>query len=69
MNNVKEIAVRTPTYFFLNGMINIKNLDPNKIKIDKESFRNTLIYNIGYVTMNSIQPLYHILKNINGYFE
>ena len=50
-------------------MVNIKNVAPNKIKLDKEPFRHSLVYYIGYVTTNSVKPLYLIIKNINGYFE
>ena len=50
-------------------MINIKNLDPNKIKIDEKSYNNFLIYYTGYVTSNSVKPLYLILNEINGYTE
>ena len=47
-----------------------KNIDPNKIKIDQKSYRNILIYYIGYVTVknyncvrvNSVYPLYVIDK-------
>ena len=31
MNNVKDIDIENRTYYFLNDMINIKALDPNKI--------------------------------------
>ena len=58
-------------------MINIKELDPNKIKINEKSYKNILIYYIGYVTFNEIScvkinsanPLYLIINKINGYFE
>ena len=58
-------------------MINIKNFDLNKVKIDKKSYKNILIYYIGYVTfkdleyvrINSVNPLYLITNKINGYFE
>ena len=58
-------------------MINIKNLDPNKSKIDKTSNKNILIYYIGYVMVidlsyvkiNSVNPIYLIANNINGYIE
>ena len=39
-------------------MFNIKNLDPNNIKIDEKSYKNILIYYIGYVTPNIINPMY-----------
>ena len=58
-------------------MINIKNFDPNKIKIDKNSYKNIIIYYIGYITIknlsyakiNSVNPLYFIINKANGYIE
>ena len=58
-------------------MINIRNLDFNKIKIDEKLYRNILIYYIGYVTVkdlryikgNNVKPLYLIINKINGHFE
>ena len=49
-------------------MINMKNLDPNNIKIDEKSYKNILIY-ISYVTPNSVKPLYFIINNANGCIE
>ena len=54
MNSVKEIDVKNCTYCFRNGMISIENLDPNKIKIAEKSYKNTLIYYIGYVTVKDL---------------
>ena len=58
-------------------MINIKNLETNKIKRDENSYKNIVIYYIGYMTfkdlryvkINSANPLYLIINKINGYFE
>ena len=58
-------------------MINIKNLDSNKIKIDEKSYKNIIIYYIGYVTVkdfsyakvNSGNPLYLNIHRMNGYIE
>ena len=58
-------------------IINIKNIDPNKIKIDKKSCKNVLIYFIEYVTIkdlnyvkiNSVNPLCLIINKVNGCFE
>ena len=47
-------------------MINIKNLDLNKIKIDEKSYTNIFIYYICYVTANSVKPLYPIINKVNG---
>ena len=50
MNSVKEIDVKNRTYDFRDDMINVENLDPYKIKIAEKSYKNILIYYIGYVT-------------------
>ena len=50
-------------------MINIRNLDLNKIKIDEKSYKNILIYCVGYMTPNSVKPLWLIINKINGYIE
>ena len=34
MNSVKEIDIRNCTYYWLDGMINMKNIDPKKKKIE-----------------------------------
>ena len=65
-NEVKEIHIKNRTCYFLDDIINMKNLDPNKIKIDKKSYKDIFIYCIGYLTLknlsyikiNSVNPLY-----------
>ena len=54
-------------------MINIKNLDRNKIKIDQKSYKNILTYYTRYATVkkidqvkgNSANPLQLIIDKIN----
>ena len=46
----KDIDKQNHTYYLFNDIINIKKFDPNKIKIDKKSYKNIIIYYIGYVT-------------------
>ena len=58
-------------------MIYLKNLDPNKIKVDKKSYKITVIDHIGYVTVKgvsygiiiSVNPWYLITDKINVYTE
>ena len=38
MNYVKQINIKNRTHYFSDDMINIKNLDQNKIKIDEKSY-------------------------------
>ena len=35
-------------------MINLKNFESNLLKIDKKSYKNIDIYNIGYITIKKI---------------
>ena len=72
--SVKCINIRNQTYFF-NGTINIKDFDPNNIKIDETLYTNILNYYLGYVTIKKdleiyrVNPLYLIFNKMNGYFE
>ena len=58
-------------------MINIKNFHANVLKIDKKSYKNIDIYYIGYITVkdsdyvkiNSVNSLYLIINEVDGYFE
>ena len=57
-------------------MINIKNFDPNEIKIDRKYYNNFMIYYIGYVTMkdhlnniHSVNLLCLIFDKADGYIE
>ena len=76
-NKVKDIDIKYGTYYFFNNIINIKNSDSNKIKMDEKSYKNILIYYVGYVTIkdlkyvkiNTVYPLYLIFSKVNGYFE
>ena len=42
------------TYYFYNGMIDIKYFDPILLKIDRKSYKNISIYNIGYIAIKKI---------------
>ena len=59
-------------------MINLKNFDPNLLKIDKKSYKNIGIYNIGYITIKkideyesiySVNPFHLQVNQANGYIE
>ena len=51
MGNIKEINIKNRTFCFFDDMINIKDFDPNLLKIDKKSYENIDIYYIGYITV------------------
>ena len=54
-----------------------KILIKDDIKIDEKSYKNILIYYVGYVMdkdlknvkINSVNLLYLVFSNMNGYFE
>ena len=50
MRNIKQINIKSRTYYFFNDMINIEDFDPSLIKIDKKSYKNIGIFHIGYIT-------------------
>ena len=76
-NKVQDIDIKNRTCYFFNDIINITFFDLNNIKIDKKSYKNILIYYIGYVTIKdskyvkiySVNLLYFIFRNMNGYLE
>ena len=37
MGNIKQINIKNRTFYFFNDMINIKDFDPNLLKIEKNS--------------------------------
>ena len=41
---IKQMNIKNKTYHFCDDMINIKNFDPNLLKLDKISSRNIAIY-------------------------
>ena len=75
-NKVKDINIKNRKDYFFNDIImDIRNFDPNNIKIDGKSYKNILIYYTGYVTIKeyvkvySVNPFYLIFRYVNGYFE
>ena len=44
MSRIKETNIKNCTCYFFDGMINIKNFDPNRIKTEKNSYKNIIIY-------------------------
>ena len=50
-NKVKDINIKTWTYYFFNDIIDIVNFDPSNIKIDENSYKKILTYYTGYETI------------------
>ena len=78
MGGVKQIEIKSRTYYFYNDMINLKNFESNLLKTDEESQKNIDIYSIGYTTIKkndnyesiySVNPLYLQVNHADGYIE
>ena len=57
MEVVKQIDIKNRTYYFFNDMSNIKNFDPILLKIDRKSYKDIGIYNIGYITIRKMMAV------------
>ena len=78
MGEVNQIIIKNRAYYFYNDMINLKNFEPNLLKIDRKSYKNIGIYNIGYIAIKkidnyeiiySVNPLYLQVNHASGYIE
>ena len=78
MGEVKQINIKNWTYYFYNDVIDIKNFDARLLKIDKKSYKDIGICNIGYITIKkiydyeniySVNRLYFIIAHASGYIE
>ena len=73
MGTVKQIDIKNRTYYFYNDVI-----DSDLLKIDKKSYKDIGIYNIGYITIKkiddyeniySVNPFYLTITHASGYIE
>ena len=78
MGTTKEIDIKNRTHYFYNDIINLDQFDKSKIKVDKKDFNDIGIYYLGYEhkkkisecnVINSVNPLYRRIININDQFE
>ena len=78
MGTLKQINIKNRTYYFYNDIIDLENFDSSLLKIDKKSYKDIGIYNIGYITIKkiddceniySVNPLYLLINHANGYIE
>ena len=78
MGEIKQINIKNQTYYFYNDIIDLKDFDAWLLKVDKKSYKNIGIYNIGYITIKKIDdcknihrvnPLYLRIYHANGYIE
>lgn len=74
-NIVKEIVTKSCTYYLFGDMINVINIDSNRINISETSHKKILICYIGYmmvknfrhITINIANNLHFIVHEINSH--
>ena len=77
MGEIKQINIRSWTYYFYNDRIDLRNFDVKLLKMDKKDYEIDIYY-ISYVTVkkidncnniNSVNPLYLMINEMIGHFE
>ena len=78
MGLIKQIKIKNRTYYFYINIIDLENFKSNLLKIDKKSYKDIGIDNIGYITIkktddceniNSVNPLYLNITHASRYIE
>ena len=54
MDTTKQINIKDWIYYFYNDIIDLDNFDARLLKIDKKSYKDINIYNIGNITKKKI---------------
>ena len=72
---IRQLNIEGRTYYFYDDLINIKNFNINKLKLNKKGVLGNDVYYIGYITqklqwnVNSVNPLYSMINRIKGHFD
>ena len=75
MEKIKDINIKNRTFYFYDDMVNIKDFDSNLLKIDTKAVKHIAIYYIRYIIkkdkyqINSVNPLYLIAHEVDGFIE
>ena len=60
VGTVKQINIKNRTCSFYNDIIDLENFDSSLLKLDKKSYKDIGIYNIGYTTIKKISDCKNI---------
>ena len=78
MGTIKQIDIKNWTNYFYNDIIDLENFDSSLVKLDKQSYKNIGIYNIGCIAnkkiadcknIYSVNPLYLRITHTSRYIE
>ena len=57
----RKINIKNRTYYFYNDIIDLKTFDSKNPKLEKKTYKNLDIYNIGYITIKKIGDWYDLI--------
>ena len=68
----KQLDIKNRSYCFYNDLINLSSFEAGNLRLDKKTWRDNDIYNIGYIDknkptdwkVNSVNPLYLIFNKV-----
>ena len=72
MGITKQMNIKNRTYYIYDDMINIKDFDPNMLKLDKKHPKIVLFIKLDMLQkkdeykINSVNPLYLLVKKRKG---
>ena len=75
MRNIKQINIKNRAYYFYNNIINIKDFDSSLLKLDKNLLKTLIFITLdtlqkkGKFEINSVNPLYLLVHEIDGFIE
>ena len=78
MGEVKQINIKSRTYYFYSDIIDLKDFDARLLKVEKKYYKEIDIYYIGYVTVkniancnniNCVNPLYLMINEMIVRFQ
>ena len=78
MVTTKRLNIKNRTYYFHDDLINLKSFDSTLLNLHKRSLMDISIYYIEYITtkiisdyenITSVNPLYLIINDVDGYIE
>ena len=49
---IRQLNIKSKTYYYYNDLINIKNFNNNKLKLDKKGVLGNDVFYIGYKQKN-----------------
>ena len=57
MGEVNQVNIKNRAYYLYNDIIDLKDFEPNLLKIDKKYYKGIKIYYIGYITIKKLMIL------------